>query len=128
MPMSTKLQFRIKFFVIVCMNTLFYSVAVSQTEKSSYTPTDKRTKNFKKSGEVVSKPKPKKKSIAKTKNEFGPVKAIFSFFDDSMFEFGPAEITDTYTYDDESMYEFGSAESSSEFYYTFHGTKLMIVN
>ena len=113
--MTTKNQQKSKTFIIFSICLLISSIAVGQSDKS-YTPTNKRSTTNKNTTVVTKKPLKKKRSSVKPDYEFGPVKAITSFFDDSMFDFGAADITDTYTYDDDSMYEFGAAETPSDFY------------
>ena len=127
--MSIRFQFRLKALIILGVNILICSTALGQKEKSS-TPSTKNFSFQKKSVVVNTKQKPKKKTIAKTKNLFVPVKSYFPFFDDSMIEFGPELADNSYFYDesteefgpemvdhpeyfDDSMIDFGPARSAS---------------
>ncbi len=127
--MSIRFQFRLKALIILGVNILICSTALGQKEKSS-TPSTKNSSFQKKSVVTNTKQKSKKKTIAKTKNLFVPVKSYFPFFDDSMIEFGPELADNSYFYDesteefgpemvdhpeyfDDSMIDFGPARSAS---------------
>lgn len=137
--MVVKFQFLFKALIIVCINIFICSTVFGQNEKSSRdkssnektTPsTSKNLGTYRKKVVVNAKSKSPKKSIAKTKNLFVPVKSYFPFFDDSMIEFGPELADNPYFYDesteefgpemvdhpeyfDDSMIDFGPARSAS---------------
>lgn len=114
--MLIKIQFRIKVLSILSLSLFLCSNAFGQRDKT-YTSQTKNSKPHKISGQANAIKKTKKTASVKAKNEFVPVKTTSPYFDDSMYEYGPAEqATSFYFYDENTIDEFGPADNPATYY------------